>query len=287
MSTANKKSKMGYCTVEVEKDIPFVPEHIFECGQCFRFERDADGVYRGVSGNKICKVRGRQIYCKTEDKEYWKRFFAIDTDYNKICKELLSRDEKIKKCIDFGYGIRILRQDVWETTVSFIISANNNIPRIKKIVEKLCEMFGEATEFEGKLYYAFPTPEKLASIPVEELSVLKAGYRDKYIIDAAQKIASGEVNLEEIEKLDDEKAKKALMKIKGVGGKVADCIMLFALGRFSVFPTDVWIKRILSDVYNVSGNESEAFVKDKYGELSGFAQQYLYYYYRLNTTKEK
>ena len=144
-------------------------------------------------------------------------------------------------------------------------------------------MFGDRIEFDDKIYYSFPSAERLAKIDISELAPLKAGYRDKYIMDAAQKVASGEVDIANLDKLPDDELKKNLMKIKGVGGKVADCIMLFAFERFSVFPVDVWIKRIITQVYGVEDKLIQQYVKEKYGDIAGFAQQYLYYYYRSNS----
>lgn len=269
--------------IKLSDDCAFNSTDVFECGQCFRWNCDEDGVYTGVSGGRVCRVKGRDIICNEEDNEYFEKYFALDTDYKKICDRLIKADKKLVPCIDFGGGIRILKQDVWETIVSFIISANNNIPRIKKIVEGLCRLFGEEIHDGDEVFYAFPTPERLAQATEEDLAPLKAGYRDKYILDAARKVASGEVDLKVLPDLPDEELKKTLMRIKGVGGKVADCIMLFSLGRFSVFPVDVWIKRIITDVYGVEDKEIKAFVDKKYGGLSGYAQQYLYYYYRSNS----
>lgn len=262
-----------------EKTLPFDAIHTFECGQCFRWN-EKDGIYTGISSGKLCRIKGREIICDPADEDYWHEYFALNTDYNSIMEKLTVLDEKIKPCISFGNGIRILKQDIWETIISFIISANNNIPRIKKIIEKMCELFGDELISDGEKYYAFPSPEKLASLDKADLAPLKAGYRDTYILDAAQKVASGEVDISSLSGMTDEDAKKTLMKIKGVGGKVADCILLFSLGRYSVFPKDVWIKRILSDVYSIDEKDTDSFVKEKYGELGGFAQQYLYFYYR-------
>lgn len=266
--------------IKLSNDCAFNSTDVFECGQCFRWNCDENGVYTGITGGKVCRVKDREIVCKDEDNEYFKEYFALNTDYKKICDSLLEIDKKLVPCIEFGGGIRILKQDIWETIVSFIISANNNIPRIKKIIEGMCRLFGEKIEDGGETFYAFPTPERLAKASLEELAPLKAGYRDKYILDAATKVATGEVCLDELIHMPDEEAKKTLMKIKGIGGKVADCIMLFSLGRFSVFPVDVWIKRIITDVYGVEDKNIKTFVDEKYGELSGYAQQYLYYYYR-------
>ena len=260
----------------------FNPVHIFECGQCFRWNCDKNGVYTGVSGGRVCRVDKKNIIFDDKDNDYWRNYFALDTDYSSIKKELLCMDKKIANCVEYGSGIRILKQDLWETIVSFIISANNNIPRIKRIIETMCTMFGNRIAMEEEELFSFPTPDVIAKLSKDDLAPLKVGYRDTYILDAAQKITSGEVDIDVLPKLSDIDAKDELMKIKGVGSKVADCILLFALGRFSVFPTDVWIKRILSNVYNVPDKEIQNFVNQKYKSLAGYAQQYLYYFYRNN-----
>lgn len=269
--------------IKLNRDCAFKSEDVFECGQCFRWNCDSDGVYTGISDGRVCRVTNREIICDDKDNDFWSEYFSLTTDYNKICNDLMAVDDKLAPCIDFGGGIRILKQDVWETIVSFIISANNNIPRIKKIVEGLCKLFGEEIHQDGEVFYAFPKPERLALATVEDLAPLKAGYRDKYIIDAANKVASGEVMLDHLSDLSDEDLKRELMKINGVGGKVADCIMLFSLGRFSIFPVDVWIRRIITEVYGVEDKQIQQYVKEKYGDLAGYAQQYLYYYYRSNS----
>lgn len=267
----------------IDKDCAFDAVHTFECGQCFRWNIDGDGVYTGISGGRVCHIKDRELICQYGDEPYWSEYFALDTDYEEIKSSLIRMDDKLGECINYGHGIRILKQDVWETIISFIISANNNIPRIKKIIETLCGMFGEEIADDDKTYYSFPSAERLSKLTCDDLAPLRAGYRDKYILDAAGKVASGEVDLSALCNMSDTDAKKELMKIKGVGGKVADCIMLFSLGRFSVFPTDVWIKRILNEVYGVEDKGIPQFVTEKYGELAGFAQQYLYYYYRDNS----
>lgn len=267
----------------IDKNCAFDAVHTFECGQCFRWNCNESGMYTGVSEGRVCHIKDREIICNEKDEEYWREYFVLDTDYDEIHKELVGMDANLSECIKYGSGIRILKQNVWEAIVSFIISANNNIPRIKKIIETLCRMYGDEISDGEDIYYSFPTAERLAGLECEDLAPLRAGYRDKYILDAARKIAGGEVNLGAIAEMDDAAARKALMQIKGVGGKVADCIMLFSLGRYSVFPTDVWIKRILNNVYGVEDKEIQKFVVEKYGKLAGFAQQYLFYYYRDNS----
>lgn len=263
------------------KDLDFDSIHTFECGQCFRWNLSDRG-YVGVAADKVCLAEDNNIICNDGDEDFWRDYFRADMDYAAIKKRLLKSDGKLNPCIEYGGGIRILHQDLWEMIISFIISANNNIPRIKGIIEKLCESFGEPVEFQGEVFYSFPTAEKLSTLERVNLAHLKAGYRDRYILDAAQKVASGEVDLKALPNMPTADAKKMLMQICGVGSKVADCILLFALGRFEVFPQDVWIKRILKDVYNVEEKDVDAFAKDTYGDYAGIAQQYLYYYYRDN-----
>lgn len=260
-------------------------EDTFLCGQCFRWRKDEDGVFRGVVENHAVKmyyVDENTIYVESSNPDlvYWSHYLSFSTDYN-IVEGTFQDDEKLKKCIEVGRGVRLLHQDLWETLISFIISANNNIPRIQKIIEKMCELFGEEIYFDGGKYYGFPTAERLAKLSLEDLAPIKAGFRDKYILDAAVKVASGEIDLEKIKTMSDKDAKAELMKIKGVGGKVADCILLFALSRYKTFPKDVWIKRIMEEEYGVSEKEIDNFVSERFGNYAGIAQQYLYYYHAI------
>lgn len=260
-------------------------DQTFLCGQCFRWEKAEDGTFYGVVGNAAAKMYWhdeKTVYVESTNPDlvYWSRYLNFSNDYNKI-EEQLSRDEKLLPCIEKGRGIRILRQELWETVVSFIISANNNIPRIKKIIAGLCEMYGDRIEFDGRVFYGFPTAETLAALDVEDLQPCRAGFRDKYILDAARRVASGETDLSAIEKMNDADAKTELMKICGIGSKVADCVLLFSLGRYRTFPKDVWIKRILSEVYGVGEKGIDGFVAEKFGNFAGIAQQYLYYYYAV------
>lgn len=263
----------------------FSLEETFLCGQCFRWEKDENGVFYGVVGNHVIKMYyhdEKTIYAESTNPDlvYWSKYLNFSCDYNEA-ESFLCLDEKLKEPAKVGYGIRILRQELFETIISFIISANNNIPRIKKIIEKLCFLYGEKIEFDGKTFYGFPTPEKLASLTLSDLAEIKAGFRDKYILDAAKKIASGEIDLSAVEKMGDAKAKQELMKINGIGDKVSDCILLFSLGRHSVFPLDVWTKRIVCDLYGVEEKNLKEFLSEKFKHYSGIAQQYLYYYYAI------
>ena len=263
----------------------FSLDETFLCGQCFRWEKDENGVFYGVVGNAAAKMYYHDentIYIESTNPDlvYWSRYLNFSCDYNKA-EKFLCLDEHLKEPAKVGSGIRILRQDIWETIVSFIISANNNIPRIKKIIEKLCQLYGEKIEFDGKVFYGFPSPKTLASLKLSDLAEIKAGFRDKYILDAAKKVSSGEIDLAALERMDDKEAKKELMRIKGVGTKVADCVLLFSLGRHSVFPLDVWTKRIVTSLYGVEEKSVTEFVRKKFRNYSGIAQQYLYYYYAV------
>ncbi|OQB15573.1 MAG: DNA-3-methyladenine glycosylase [Firmicutes bacterium ADurb.Bin193] len=252
----------------------------FECGQCFRWNPDSEG-YTGVVGDYIihAKQSGSTIEIDGADDEFIIEYFDLDRNYEKV-KSKISNDDIIKKAVLYGGGIRILRQDPWEALVSFIISANNNIPRIKRIIESLCRTFGKPLTKGGKEYYSFPTAEVLSHLKACDLSPLRCGYRDGYIIDAAQRVATGALDLFAIYNMDEDEGRRMLKTVKGVGDKVADCVLLFAYGKYGVFPRDVWIKRMMNRLYSVDEKEVDAFARQKFGKLGGFAQQYLFFYGR-------
>ncbi len=260
--------------------------HTFECGQCFRWNSADEKGYLGIAMGKLLKVsRVRDGAFRFYDitlkdfEDIWLDYFDLNTDYGKI-KQSLSGDSVLKEAIQSGYGIRLLNQDVFETVMSFIISANNNIPRIKLIIERLCQSFGK--KLSGN-FYTFPSPEAMKGVNVSDLACLKAGFRDKYLVDAVEKITSGEVCLKNIKSLSFEDAKKELLKIKGIGEKVANCILLFSLNKRSAFPVDVWVKRVVGHYYGDSvshDSDFDKFAKERFGDLSGYAQQYLFYHAR-------
>lgn len=272
----------------------FTPRHIFECGQCFRFRKEADESYTIAAKNRIINVSkaGQDIILKnTTDEEVadiWYDYFDLDTDYSQI-KNKLSCDVHLKKSTAFGGGIRILNQDLWECIISFIISANNNIPRIQGIVERFCEHYGDKISYNDATYYTFPTVEKIKNLKKEDLAFLRAGYRDAYIVDAINKVANKEVNLENFKGYNTQEAKDELLKIKGVGNKVADCILLFGDKRRETFPVDVWVKRSISELYKDEIGELSIheFARNKFSDLAGYAQQYLFYYMRENSAGGK
>lgn len=268
----------------------FDPVHTFMCGQCFRWEQE-DGGFIGVAKGKVIFVKlvkngDVEIYntTKEEFENLWQDYFDFNTDYRQI-KNTLYADETLKKAIDFGHGIRILNQDVFECIVSFIISTQNSIPRIKKIIAKMSFLFGDEIIYNGKKYYAFPSADVLSNLTEEDLAPLKVGYRAKYILDAAKKVKNNEVDIQSLFDADTKKARDELLKIKGVGPKVADCILLFSLKKHDAFPIDVWIGRIMRNLYlgeNATMKEISNFSTEKFSNLAGFAQQYLFYYAREN-----
>jgi len=256
--------------------------HTFECGQCFRWNKIDDISYVGVVKNSVIKITQNNDFIEIEncDEELVNSYFDLHTDYSVIKTRLASLDDVLPKAIPSGYGIRLLKQDPWETLVSFIISANNNIPRIKKIIENLCKNFGNQISCGNDVFYEFPDADTISKLSVEQLDVIKSGFRAKYIIDAAQKVSSGEIDLNSIYNMNTNDAREYLKQIKGVGNKVADCILLFAYQKYDVFPKDVWIKKVLFELYGVEESQFDEFVINHFGDLAGFAQQYLFYYMR-------
>lgn len=266
--------------IELDELSCFSVEKIFDCGQCFRFDPDPEG---GVSG--IYRGRKYRFAQESDDKvriyntsrsdfdENLFDFLSLDLDYEAMNNDIRCRfgsDKTIDEAITAGKGIRILRQDAFETLISFIISQNNNIPRIKKLVEALCRECGEKTA-DG---YAFPTPEAVVDLGVDKLREMKTGFRAAYIYDAAEKVAEGNIDLENLKKLDTDTVLNELQKIKGVGLKVASCVALFGLNKLDTFPVDVWIKRVLEKYYP-AGLDIPAL-----GDYRGLSQQYLFYYER-------
>ena len=272
----------------------FEPVHIFECGQCFRWNKEEDESYTGVIKNSVINVKKIENdveftgVCDRNIKEICEEYFNLKTNYEVIKEKLSNIDVYLKNSIEYGNGIRILKQDLWETLLSFIISANNNIPRIKTIIERIAKKYGNKIEYKNKIYYTFPTAEMLQNVSIEDFRNLGLGFRDVRIYETVQKTLEGEINLKELEQeKNTEVLRKKLLEIPGVGPKVADCVMLFALNRFDVFPVDVWVKRVISELYfdkkEQTPNIIHEFAEKQYGNLAGLAQQYLFYWRRENS----
>ena len=284
-------------TYKLSNQDSFELMHIFECGQCFRWNKENDGSYTGVVENSIINVKKEDntVIFKGKTKnnnleEIVTNYFDLKTDYKKYKNQLSKIDQYLNESIIFGEGIRILKQDLWECIISFIISANNNIPRIKKIIERLSINYGEKIIFEGKEYYTFPTPESLSNATIEELRSFGLGFRDKRIYNTTKMILEKEVDLDKIKNMKStDEMREELLKLDGVGPKVADCILLFSLKRLDVFPIDVWVRRVMNDLYihnddeeKVNKRELQRLAEEKFVGLSGLAQQYLFYWKREN-----
>ncbi len=263
---------------------------IFDCGQCFRFEKcdEKENLFEGIAYGKyisIAQTVSSITITGTDAAEFdrvWKHYFAIDESYIGIRDNItkhLPNDAIIRSAMEKGKGIRILRQEPWETVCSFIISQNNNIPRIKKIISALSEAFGEKILYGNKIYYAFPTAESLYEAGEEKIFALKTGFRAGYLYDAAKKVVTGELNLDRLSLYDTDELIQSLMSVKGIGPKVAACTALFGFGKNDAFPIDVWMKKVISKYYPGGLNRSDL------GEYAGIAQQYLFYYERFQVEK--
>ena len=268
---------------------------IFECGQCFRWNKQEDGSYTGVFKNNVLNVKKNKdeiIFegiCENDIQQTVKNYFDLNRNYEKIKEQLSKIDQNMKMSIEYGNGIRILNQDLWETIISFIISANNNIPRIKGIIERLSEKYGDEIKYKGNKYYTFPTPEQLKNVTVEEYRKLGLGFRDIRLYETTKMILNKQVDIENMKNNPNTiEVREELLKLSGVGPKVADCILLFSdLKRFEVFTIDVWVRRVMNDLYiknedetKVNKKQIEKIANEKFGDLAGLAQQYLFYWRR-------
>ena len=279
----------------LENVTSFEPKHIFECGQCFRWNLEEDGSYTGVVGENVLNVRKVQNdiiikgMCKDNIKDVCIKYFDLNTNYEAIKYQLSTVDDNLKTSIEYGSGIRILHQDVWEALISFIISANNNIPRIKGIIERLSKRYGKEIKWNNKSYYTFPTPEELSKASVKDLRMLGLGFRDTRVYETTKMVKNKIIDLDNLEKTENiNRLREELLKFPGVGPKVADCIMLFSMKKYEVFPIDVWVRRVMTELYfnidkeksNISNKKILEFAENKFGKLAGIAQQYLFYWRR-------
>ncbi len=268
----------------------FEPQHVFDCGQCFRWLREEDGSYTGVVQGRVINVKKENdliIFDNTNKEDFeniWFDYFDLGRNYTEIKNELKVMDEYLDKATEFGQGIRILQQDGWEMLISFIISANNRILMIQRAINNLSERYGKFIgEYRGKKYYAFPTPQELSQVSVEDIRACQTGFRDKYIKSVVDYVSENNVDILSYRKLNTDECIKELVKFNGVGPKVADCIALFGMQKYDTFPVDVWVKRVMEEFYvedNLSLPKIRKFALEKFGDLAGFAQQYLFYYAR-------
>lgn len=276
----------------------FVHSHIFECGQAFRWKKLDEEAYRFIFRDMVLEARATddniEIVGNFSDKNEILNYFDLNTDYDAIKKTLSANDEVIRKAIDFGGGMRILKQDPFETYISFIISANNQIKNIKNTIKKLSQMYGKKLNnpFDEEEYYAFPSPAALSNAKPEDIKeYARAGFRSERIVIASKMVQEGIINFEELKERSVDDIRKTLLEVPGIGEKVFQCILLFGLGRADSFPVDVWVKRVMEELYYGGEERNKKLIQEdgmrRFGDLSGYAQQYLFYYMRENYKKMK
>lgn len=263
-------------TVELDN---FSLREICQSGQCFRMRETAEkNTYELIAGDKYLKAsqEGSIVNFFCSDMEficYWVPYFDIDVDYGKYIQTVNPRDSYLNAAVQCGSGIRILHQDLWEMIITFLISQQNNISRIRGCIERLCARYGEQMESDGTEYYSFPTPEQLSAATEADLRQLGMGYRARYIVETTRSILTGEVSLDRLYQIKYYRtARKELMKLSGVGEKVADCICLFALHHMDAFPIDTHIRQVLDEHYR------RGFPNRRYRGMRGIMQQYIFYY---------
>ncbi len=268
------KNTMADNDIIIKDTRDFDIRQTLDCGQIFRYSEIGENEYEVFSKDKRCVVRqDGVVVIKSDDSAYWRRFFDLDNDYGAIKRALMDKPF-MKEAVEYGGGIRILNQDPYEMLISFIVSANNHIPRIKGILSRICEGLGEKKDG----YSAFPTPEAMASKDADYYAALGAGYRAPYLSETARAVADG-FDLEKPLYMSGEEANKYLCTLKGVGPKVADCILLFAYHKSDVFPVDTWIRKVYADMTGkeATNKEIRKYLISTYGNLSGYAQQYLFF----------
>lgn len=280
-------------TMEISEG--FKINQILECGQCFRFKQLDAMFYEiyALSRRLRVKQEGNRVVfdCSQEDyDQLWHSYFDMNRDYPALMERLIRKDQYLKEAVTSKSGLRVLQQEPFEMLLGFIISQNKSIPQIKVLIERLCQTYGsQRTDVYGT-YYCFPTPEQLKEVTEEDFRALKVGFRAPYLLDAVRSVNEGQLDLEAIFNMERDVARDQLMTVKGIGRKVADCILLFAYGKANVFPVDVWVRRIVTESYfkgeKVSDRQILAFADDYFEGVSGLAQQYLFYHGRdkaLNT----
>ncbi|NMC56711.1 MAG: DNA glycosylase [Eubacteriaceae bacterium] len=284
---------MNYIDLQIDN---FSLDNTFLNGQCFRWNKTSNNAYIGVVKDKVYEILklddSTYRVCNADEPErtFFENYLDINNKYTQIEYYVYNYDDILKKSVTFGSGMHLLKQDVWETTISFILSIQKNIPAIKKTIEHLSMLYGKEIKYKGNIYYTFPTSDVLKDSCAEDVMQCKCGFRAKGVIDAARKIYSKEVNLNSLSSLTDNSARAELKKICGIGEKVADCILLFSLSRYNSCPIDTWVKAGLDYFYNANkANESEYrnFAYEKWKENTGFAQQYLFHYLRNNYVQDK
>ena len=264
-------------------------EETLECGQCFNFEKIDEKEYIVISRGRLIHVRQKQddlvlLNGKQEDTEIWEDYFDLKRNYSEIKRHLLLHNKELEEAINLKPGVRILNQEFYETLISYIISQNKNITHIKQIIRMISEKYGTSLGMiNGKEYFRFPTIEELGKLTKEHFLECKTGFRAPYLKSAVDALNDGSLVYEELVEMKEDEVRASLLKVKGVGEKITNCVMLFGLGFRDAFPVDVWIKRIMEELYfdkETSIEEIQRFAKERFGEYGGYAQQYLFFYAR-------
>lgn len=274
----------------------FKIDQILECGQCFRYTKIDEMHYELIAFGQRLRVKqdGAEVYFDCSEEEYeviWHNYFDFDRDYPALMRLLASKDKYLKEAVTDKSGTRILNQDPFEMILCFIISQNKSIPQIKVLVQRLCETYGKSVEDRYGSFYAFPSPQSLKKVTEDEFRALKVGFRGPYLKAAVDAVNSGSLILDSLYEMDRAEARARLTAVKGIGNKVADCILLFGYGKSDVFPIDVWVRRIMTEYYfdgeKVSDKKILDFADDYYGDISGLAQQYLFFHGRDKAINSK
>lgn len=291
---------MKYQELKLSDIKAFNIKHIFDCGQCFRRNEQTDGSYIGIFWNNVLNI----VQWNDSITFHWyfdwdidsivKYYFNLDRDYDSIKKKLSKVDPYIKQSIDYWWGIRLLNQDLWETIISFMISANNNIPRIKTIIERMCVAYWHEISRKWNSYYTFPLPEDLKDVSILNFRDLWLWFRDERIFNMVRLVLDWKLCLSNLYKEDTETIRETLLQINWIGPKVADCILLFSnLKRMEVFPIDVRVRRVMNILYihnsdetKVDKNQILSIANEKFGDLAWIAQEYLFYRARTNLLKK-
>jgi N-glycosylase/DNA lyase len=288
--------------IQLHASVPFDLGYTLCCGQAFRWDKRSEWWYGVVEGHvfKIQQI-GDKLEFENIDARFVRNYFGLDDDLLKILSQI-RKDTHIMQAIEAFKGLRILRQDPWECLISYICATYKKISAIKQMLSDLSKKFGDKIDFDGYDFYTFPTPERLAKTTAQELIKCGLGYRTKYVSESAKTVYENGFEFEGLRKIAYEKAKEALLNFPGVGSKVADCVLLFSLGKLEAFPVDVWVRRVILRYYaehfptvfikkvsekrSLSDSEYRSlslFGREYFGEYAGYAQEYLYHYERMNS----
>ena len=271
----------------VIKNININLKDTITCGQIFRFTIEDDNSYTVILSDRVVNLKKDNNDLIISSNNYdniekvVRKYLDLDRDYDLLNNNLLSIDPSLKEIIDECIGLKMIKQPSFECIISYIISQNNRVPQIAKALDNISNKYGEKILFNNKEYYLFPSIDKLKDVSIDDFRELKCGFRDKYLYEFIQKVIDKKIDLEYINQLNSDDALKYLMSVKGIGEKVASCILLFSYSRFDVFPIDTWVKKYMKDKYNITNiNDIRTFTKDKYKDTCGLMIQYMFHYKR-------